>query len=162
MQNSHQYRITLHGVSMNDHMMKGTEQFSSGFIDSGTTFAYLPSKVYNIIRTHFELFCETNSCNVEENICFDYDESIYVEGPLKFFEKFPNLKFKLISTNSTLFDLVWYPSEYLYRKVSDKYCIAAEQQNGDEIMIGGTLLRQHNFVFDIDNSRVGIAHAVCS
>lgn len=30
------------------------------------------------------------------------------------------------------------------------------------MIIGGTLMRQHNFVFDIDNNLVGIARASCS
>ena len=29
-------------------------------------------------------------------------------------------------------------------------------------MLGGTLMRQHAFVFDIEKRRVGISHATCS
>jgi len=31
---------------MNDHFMEGTEDFDDGFIDSGTTFAYFPTKMF--------------------------------------------------------------------------------------------------------------------
>jgi len=29
-------------------------------------------------------------------------------------------------------------------------------------MMGGTFMRQHNFIFDVDNGRLGIAHAACN
>jgi hypothetical protein len=35
-------------------------------------------------------------------------------------------------------------------------------QNNNEILMGGTLLRQHNLIFDLDKNRVGIAHAICN
>jgi hypothetical protein len=147
---------------MNDHLMAGSEKFNTGFIDSGTTFTYFPHELYDIIRTHFELFCEDHGCEVEENICFQYDQNEYQEGPLEYFKKFPTLKFKLPSANGTEFDFVWYASEYLYHRRSDKYCFAADTQRSNEIMMGGTLIRQHNLVFDIDNNQVGFAHAVCN
>ena len=37
--------------------------------------------------------------------------------------------------------LDWYPSEYLYREHSSKYCVALDIQNGNEIIIGGTMMR---------------------
>lgn len=61
-----------------------------------------------------------------------------------------------------MFEYHWYPSEYLYRYTNYEYCFAAETQGGNEIMMGGTLLRQHNLIFDIDNNQIGIAHASCN
>ncbi len=58
--------------------------------------------------------------------------------------------------------LQWFPSEYLYREKSDQYCLAAEKYTRGEILIGGTLMRQHNFIFDIDKNRVGVARAQCN
>jgi len=29
-------------------------------------------------------------------------------------------------------------------------------------MMGGTLIRQHNLIFDIEANKLGIAHATCS
>jgi hypothetical protein len=31
-----------------------------------------------------------------------------------------------------------------------------------KLMMGGTLIRQHNFIFDIEANKLGIAHATCS
>ena len=43
------------------------------------------------------------------------------------------------------------------------YCMAFEKYSRtDEILLGGTFMRQNNFIFDIDNNRVGIARATCN
>lgn len=89
--------------------------------------------------------------------CFSYDERKYAAGPYEYFQTFPVINFNL---NGLV--LTWYPSEYLYRSKSDKYCFAAEAQSSNELLLGGTLMRQHNFVFDLERNLVGIAHAQCS
>jgi hypothetical protein len=42
---------------MNNHLISGSESFNIGFIDSGTTFTYLPSGLYNELKVHFDWFC---------------------------------------------------------------------------------------------------------
>ena len=32
----------------------------------------------------------------------------------------------------------------------------------NEILLGGTFMRQNNFVFDIENNRVGVVRAACN
>lgn len=59
-------------------------------------------------------------------------------------------------------DFEWYPSEYLYREKTDQYCIGAEKYSRNEIIIGGTMMRQHNFIFDVEENKVGIARASCN
>lgn len=57
----------------------------------------------------------------------------------------------------------WYPSEYLYLdKDGTKYCMAADKSQNYEIMFGTTLMRQNDFIFDIDKKQIGIARANCS
>jgi len=72
------------------------------------------------------------------------------------------LRFKIPLANNEEYLLNWWPSEYLYREHDYEYCVAADIQSENEIMMGGTLIRQHAFVFDIENRKVGIAHAKCS
>ena len=36
----------MYGISINDHLMKGTEDYKLGLIDTGTTFTYLPATLY--------------------------------------------------------------------------------------------------------------------
>lgn len=37
------YKVQLEGVSMNNHMLAHSKDYNVGFIDSGTTFSYLPN-----------------------------------------------------------------------------------------------------------------------
>ena len=71
------------------------------------------------------------------------------------------MRFEL-GTADENYQLDWYPSEYLYREKSSRYCVAIDIQNGSEMILGGTMMRQHNFVFDLDNQRMGVARAVCN
>lgn len=73
------------------------------------------------------------------------------------------LKFRLKDYKGELFELKWYPSEYLVRSGENQYCLAADVQHGtNTVMFGSTIMRQHNFIFDIDGSMVGIVNAECS
>ena len=58
----------------------------------------------------------------------------------------------------------WYPSEYFFQDhLTQKYCLAAYMHDKpNEILIGSSMMRQHNFIFDIHHKRVGIARAQCS
>ena len=94
-------------------------------------------------------------------LCFSYSENEFPDGPYDYFRSFPVIKFELGSTDKS-YVLEWYPSEYLYREKATRYCVALDIDNGSELIIGGTLMRQHNFVFDVDNNVVGMARASCS
>eukprot|EP00347_Sterkiella_histriomuscorum_P001127 403373223 len=166
-----QYRIELDGISMNNHVIDGSTEFGIGFIDSGTTFTYLPSKLWNMLIQHFDWFCrvDKNNCagaritSNQNGICFKYDEKKFAKGPLPFFMTYPILKFKVKThdENRTMY-FDWFPSEYLYRDKNDQYCIGAEKYSRNEIIIGGTMMRQHNFIFDVEENKVGIARAQCN
>ena len=155
---------------MNNHEMPDTGSQSIGFIDSGTTFTYTNLKNYNAIKSHLEYFCSADpvhNCKGDMQfkrlgyLCFTYSVKEFPDGPYDYFRSFPILRFKL-GSDAKGYTLDWYPSEYLYREGKDRYCIALDVQNTDTLIIGGTLMRQHNFVFDVDNQVVGIAHATCS
>ena len=167
--NNH-FKVPLRGIMMNNHDMIDTQSQSIAFIDSGTTFTYVNTKNFNAIKRHFEWFCSLdleNHCKGAMQfermgyLCFSYSTLEFPDGPYDFFRSFPILRFKLGSNEENL-NLDWYPSEYLYRENEINYCIALDVQESSEMIIGGTLMRQHNFVFDVDNQRLGIARARCS
>lgn len=179
-----QYRVELDGISMNNHVMDGSKEFSVGFIDSGTTFTYLPYKMWNMLVQHFDWFCRVNEkhcagerlTNNQNQICFKYDENKFPKGPLTYFMTYPILRFKLKNPIHTIdidkegkttewkgeLYFEWFPSEYLYRDKADQYCLGAEKYQRSEMIIGGTMMRQHNFIFDVDNNKIGIARAQCN
>lgn len=129
-----------------------------------------------MILIHFDWFCALDPerhCFGKRilqgpnptTICFTYDENRFYYGPKSYFTSFPILRFHLKNAhnNSQTVYLNWYPSEYLYREKTNQYCLAAESSaRSNEVMMGGTLLRQNNMIFDIDNNLVGIARAQCN
>lgn len=63
LQDSGSYIVTLQGISMNNHFIAGSEEYTRGFIDSGTTFTYLPSKLIEQLTSHFDWFCAVDPDN---------------------------------------------------------------------------------------------------
>ena len=59
---------------------------------------------------------------------------------------------------------LWSPSEYFFFDHGSKmYCLAAEPEEDTTLIVLGTsMMRQHNFIFEVKNGRVGIAKAKCS
>ena len=123
-------------MMMNNHYMAGSENFHVGFLDSGTTFTYLPQNLYNIVKLHFTWYCSVdaeNNCkgriDFSKNgyLCFSYDELEFPDGPLDYFRSFPILRF-LITTavHDEPYYFDWFPSEYLYRDTEDTYCVALD------------------------------------
>ena len=117
------FKVNIAGVNMNERFIEGSDQFKVGFIDTGTTFAYLPGSLFDQMRSYFNQFCQTDAFNCkgrmddrQDAICFAYDESKFPKGPITFFESFPIIRFKIVGDkNSANLDFNWYPSEYLYR-----------------------------------------------
>lgn len=154
------YKFSLSGVAMNNHRIAGTEEFSIGVIDSGTTFTYVPIKLFSMLVSHFDWFCALNTtvhCKGKRIttdtslICFEYDENLYPEGPRKYFLSYPVINFLTTDVDGNKFPLKWYPSEYLYREKANKYCMGIERfSRPNEILLGGTFMRQNAFIFDVE------------
>ena len=93
---------------MNNHYMSGTEKIHTVFVDSGTTFTYVNTELYNIIKTHFTWFCglDDNHCKGEIDfakkgyLCFSYEEDNYPDGPKEYFKSFPILRFLIGSSGN--------------------------------------------------------------
>jgi hypothetical protein len=73
---------------MNNHVMANTEIYSVGFLDSGTTFTYMPKSLLKKIEAHFVWFCgaQINHCmgqpvknDSEEKICFHYSAKEFLD-----------------------------------------------------------------------------------
>jgi hypothetical protein len=51
------YRTELKGISINGHYMVGSHVFDRILFDSGSTFTYLPQKLFKMFLDHFDMFC---------------------------------------------------------------------------------------------------------
>jgi hypothetical protein len=74
-----------------------------------------------------------------------------------YFMSFPVLNFIVNDINGRKVELKWFPSEYLYRDRSDRYCSRA-----NEVLMGGSFMRQNAFLFDVEAGRLGFARARCN
>lgn len=43
----HNFKFELHSVAFNSHKISGSQKWSVAFVDSGTTFAYLPPLMWD-------------------------------------------------------------------------------------------------------------------
>lgn len=76
---------------------------------------------------------------------------------------YPVLNFRVVASDGTATTLNWYPSEYLFRNKPSQYCMAMEKfQRSNELLLGGTFMRQNNIIFDIEGEQVGIVRAACN
>lgn len=180
MRDTPSFQVNINSISMNDHKIHQAQDIKFGFIDSGTTFSYLPTSLFNGLKEHFDWFCSIdpeNNCKGKRSnrakdnyICFEYSETLYPEGPKAYFASYPILNFnisgvvgKSTSSNDESTIIEWYPSEYLYRDSKDAYCLAVERSNrNDQFLMGGTFMRQKNFIFDIEHNQVAIVKAACN
>lgn len=77
------FKVRVAGVKFNNHFISGSDQYKVGFVDSGTTFVYLPHKLFAMIRMHFDWYCEadeSHNCATKRvikhdfnKVCFHYD-----------------------------------------------------------------------------------------
>jgi Xylanase inhibitor C-terminal len=127
-----------------------------------------------MLLVHFDWFCgldTQNHCKGKRiwsgydasSICFEYSEKRFAMGPKDYFMSFPVLNFNTKDENGNKIALKWYPSEYLYRDSDNKYCMAIEKFNRPgEILMGGSFMRQNNFIFDLENNKMGVSRARCN
>jgi hypothetical protein len=51
----------------------------------------------------------------------------------------------------------------MFRTKATEYCLALEKfGRANEILMGGTFMRQNNIIFDIEKERLGFARATCN
>lgn len=44
------FKVPIRGMMMNNHLMMGSNTQRTAFVDSGTTFTYMNTNNYNIIK----------------------------------------------------------------------------------------------------------------
>lgn len=146
------YKFKIMGVSVNGHPISGSNKFSIGFIDSGTTFSYLPAELYDSLLFHFDNFCKyankydndnsqkskycpgkffySLSSEGEKVACFKFDQEKYRNKTKEWMMGYPVINIHVKQIDGTVARINWFPSEYLYLdKDGSKYCLAADRSN---------------------------------
>ena len=95
-------------------------------------------------------------------MCFKYDKDKF-PNKKEFLLGYPVIKLEGANPQGDVNFFNWYPSEYLYLEGDHKkYCLAADYEGRQQILIGSTMMRQHDFIFDIDNDKLGVARSRCN
>jgi len=136
-------------MKINTIPMIDVQDITVGMIDSGTTFTYFPTALFEVVQDYLLWFCAVdkehhcigsrmvNEDHSAKEICFTYDENRFNNGPKEFFLSFPVFSFTVNGH-----DLHWYPSEYFFRARKGDYCMAVEKYSRpNEVMMGGTFMR---------------------
>ena len=123
--------------------------------------------MFNTLKEYIYNYCQSNEClgipNQENGNCYKVSKKA-ISSVKDFYVSFPIITLTVGSEQGVM---KWYPSEYFYKneETSEQYtfCLAIDPDNKrGEIMLGGTFMRQNNFVFDPIKSRVGYIRASCS
>lgn len=133
---------------------------SRAFIDSGTTFAYLSQSQKKAVDRAIVQLCnsEYQCAGVrKQDYCWQFDTRN--KSLKEYFISFPVLS--IIATEHGA--IKWYPSEYFYEERPNLYCLAIDPYGSQtEMIIGGSMMRQNNFIFDLEEKKLGVVRAKCS
>ncbi|KAH9670729.1 hypothetical protein KPL70_017091 [Citrus sinensis] len=136
----------------------GTGDERGTIIDSGTTLAYLPPMLYDLVLSQIlDRQPGLKMHTVEEQFsCFQFGKNVD--------DAFPTVTFKFKGSLS----LTVYPHEYLFQIREDVWCIGWQNgglQNHDGrqmILLGDLVLSNKLVVYDVQNQTIGWTDFNCS
>ncbi|KAJ8542312.1 hypothetical protein K7X08_017178 [Anisodus acutangulus] len=151
------YNVLMKGIEVGGQALD-VPGSTMTIIDSGTTLAYLPNKVYNsLIDKLMERQPQLNIGLVEGTFhCFDYSGKID--------DGFPVVTFRFADSLS----LTVYPHDYLFQIKETKWCIGwqdsgMQTKDGKEItLLGDLALSNKLVVYDVENQTIGWTEYDCS
>ena len=145
------YELSLTSIRLGHFEVRGP--FGNIFIDTGTTFVYVNSIIYQAIRYQIEDYCEKNDgCGTSppEGSCFEMEEDQLAY--------FPSLEFYFDNVKT-----VWAPKGYLYPIESrSKWCYAFHDDgDGADTVLGAAWLLHRDVIFDLGRKLLGVVPASC-
>lgn len=144
------YGVPLTAMSVGGTVVSG--MFGTTMIDSGTTYVYMASAMYKGLRSAIESYCRQNhNCGSKNaGTCWTVPDKALIIFPIV------NVMFGKVKT-------VWKPSAYLYRKGTTSKMCYAFQDDGPRAntVLGAAWMLEHEVIFDMAQTRVGIADAKC-
>ena len=132
---------------------------SKAFVDSGTTFVFMSQTQKIQIDRAFMFLWESKVYNwLGERT----RPNCYKFQPTKFFSvkdfylSYPPIVFETQESGV----IKWLASEYFYKDSSNDFWVSIDPYaSNNEMIIGGSLMRQNMFVFDVENRKLGFARA---
>lgn len=135
-------------IHIHDFSIKRVRRFNFSSIDQAITNLCWSGE-YECLGTWVEKYCWR----------FNHQKDGKVLSLKEHFATFPVLYF----IHGSYGALWWYPSEYFFVEKPGVHCLAIDPfGSSNEMIIGGSMMRQNNFIFDIETKRVGIVWSRCS
>lgn len=153
---SHYYYITPIGLSLQGaspvEVVIGSTNFGYTIVDSGTTFSYFPEAVYAPLVSALRLHCEQ-----EQHGCDKIDRECWqLSGP-DAIDQFPTLRFKFPEGAH----IDWGPKSYLHDRGDQAWCLAFQESQATQTVLGISFMLHKDLVFDLAHGRLGVADADC-
>jgi hypothetical protein len=149
MQLSSYYAISLETFKVGGQKIGGSKTaFGRTIVDSGTTYTYLPPKIYSSLRTAITTACNGNKCGSPSGRnCWRTDS---LTG-------FPTIGVVVSGVETN-----WFPKSYLFRKGhGNMWCFGFEDNRMTETVLGATWMLHHDVNFDLESKRLGVVDATC-
>lgn len=137
-------------------LVSGRENFGTSLVDSGTTFTYFPTQVFNRLTASLIAACTSGSgCGAhrESNDCWRLDND--ADDPAKF----PPLT--IVFEGGARVE--WTPRGYLFQRGEPSlWCHAFAENGGDsDTVLGVSWMLHKDVIFDLPGSRLGVVEARC-
>lgn len=134
------------------------ERSEKALLDSGTTFVYFPSELFEVFKLQLASVCRRNSVACAKTpdfqSCYTYNANVY-PNIQDFFDTFPPISFILNGV-----ELIWEPREYLFQADSAmNYCLAIYPL--EDIVLGAAFMRNFDIKFDLRDQKLSFARANC-
>ena len=164
--NSTNYLISVNGIQIGKNKRTKTNIFAN--IDTGSTFTYLPKKLYKSVIEEFKQLCTTkkgiNICgNFQLEVDYGYCSTFKDRESLfkTINEKWPTIILELDKN----IEYIWHPINYYYYYIKGderKACFGLLSHNSDTIILGTNFIHGHDIIFDKEGQSLGFVPADCS
>lgn len=163
------YKVQLNNILINKNNIAIPKDPYFTIIDSGTTVSYFPNKIYNdLIKRTNEYCSKLNKCLGDNFTHKDFGSCYKVKDNIsttQFIESMPEYMFEFEDGVK----YKWTADSYLFN-ITDPdshdprltYCLGYVGWGSSEILLGSTWMHNHDIVFDIQNSKIGLASSDCS
>ncbi|OII74665.1 uncharacterized protein cubi_00218 [Cryptosporidium ubiquitum] len=152
---SNLYKVRFEGISIGNGKLSLLDKKKPLFaiIDIGSTFSFLPTKVYNKLFSKFSKICEfLNKLNMNE--CITIGQSLCLSDPIRISSLFPTIKIKFGGQENLI---NWLYTSYLIKR-KKAWCIGIKEQTSDQnrIILGISFLKNKQIILDPRKKRIGI------
>lgn len=153
------YKVSIEGISIGKKELSLLSEEVPHFaiIDIGSTFSFLPSKVYNKLIGEFSKICASLvKLNIDQ--CTAVNKSLCLSDYSKFKLSLPIINIKFGGQENLT---SWKYTSYLIKR-GKSWCVGIKEQTSDQnhIVLGISFLKNRQLILDPKKKRIGINPSV--